>query len=89
MSWAAERKTTRREDIAYCLMGIFNVNMPLLYGEGDKAFMRLQEEIIKQSTDQSLLAHNPTLSRQARNRVLADTPKAFASYGRIVQFSAA
>ncbi|KAK8081033.1 HET-domain-containing protein [Apiospora hydei] len=32
MSWARDRKTTRREDIAYCLMGIFNVNMPLLYG---------------------------------------------------------
>ena len=61
MSWAAERETTRREDIAYCLMGIFNVNMPLLYGEGDKAFMRLQEEIIKDSEDQSLFAwQHPT-----------------------------
>ena len=56
MSWAAQRHTTRREDIAYCLMGIFNVNMPLLYGEGDKAFMRLREEIIKDSEDQSLFA---------------------------------
>jgi len=34
MSWAADRKTTRVEDIAYCLFGIFDVNMPLLYGEG-------------------------------------------------------
>ncbi|KAF2174755.1 hypothetical protein K469DRAFT_770495, partial [Zopfia rhizophila CBS 207.26] len=34
MSWASERSTTRPEDIAYSLMGIFNVNMPLLYGEG-------------------------------------------------------
>ena len=56
MSWAANRKTTRTEDIAYCLMGIFNVNMPLLYGEGNKAFIRLQEEIIKDSEDQSLFA---------------------------------
>jgi hypothetical protein len=46
MFWASKRKTTRREDITYCLLGIFNVNMPLLYGEGDKAFFRLQEEIL-------------------------------------------
>jgi hypothetical protein len=56
MSWAANRNTTRLEDIAYCLMGIFDVNMPLLYGEGEKAFLRLQEEIIKDSDDQSLFA---------------------------------
>ncbi|CAM1501976.1 Fc.00g039600.m01.CDS01 [Cosmosporella sp. VM-42] len=56
MSWAATRQTTRVEDIAYCLMGIFDVNMPLLYGEGPAAFTRLQEEIIKISHDQSILA---------------------------------
>jgi hypothetical protein len=39
MSWAANRETTRTEDIAYCLMGLFGVNMPLLYGEGRNAFM--------------------------------------------------
>jgi hypothetical protein len=47
MSWAATRNTVRVEDIAYCLLGIFDVNMPLLYGEGKKAFRRLQEEIMK------------------------------------------
>ncbi|KAK0651027.1 heterokaryon incompatibility protein-domain-containing protein [Cercophora newfieldiana] len=56
MSWAAYRETTRVEDMAYCLMGIFGVNMPLLYGEGENAFVRLQEEIIKRSTDQTILA---------------------------------
>lgn len=54
MSWAAQRSTTRVEDMAYCLMGIFEVNMPLLYGEGEKAFIRLQEEIIKYSNDQTI-----------------------------------
>src|SRR5436190_6493763 len=49
MSWASRRSTTRIEDEAYCLLGIFNVNMPLLYGEGDRAFLRLQEEIVKSS----------------------------------------
>ena len=56
MSWAADRVTTRREDLAYCLLGILDINMPLLYGEGDRAFIRLQEEIIKSSNDQSLFA---------------------------------
>jgi hypothetical protein len=56
MSWAASRQTSRTEDIAYCLLGIFNVNMPLLYGEGDKAFQRLQQEIMKESSDLGILA---------------------------------
>jgi hypothetical protein len=59
MSWAAKRVTTRVEDMAYCLMGIFDVNMPLLYGEGEKAFVRLQEEIMKDSDDESLFAWQP------------------------------
>lgn len=56
MSWAARRVTTRIEDRAYSLLGLFNVNMPLLYGEEDKAFMRLQEEIIRNSDDRSIFA---------------------------------
>jgi hypothetical protein len=56
MNWASKRVTTREEDIAYCLMGIFDVNMPLLYGEGQKAFFRLQEAILSASKDQSILA---------------------------------
>jgi hypothetical protein len=54
MSWAAHRETTRQEDRAYSLLGLFDVQMPLLYGEGQKAFRRLQEEIMKVSTDMSL-----------------------------------
>ncbi|KAK4495434.1 hypothetical protein PRZ48_013765 [Zasmidium cellare] len=56
MSWAADRHATRSEDIAYSLMGIFNVNMPLLYGEGSKAFERLQEEILRRSSDKTILS---------------------------------
>lgn len=59
MSWAAARKTTRQEDTAYCLLGIFGVNMPMLYGEGSRAFLRLQEEIIKSTNDLSLFACDP------------------------------
>ncbi|KAI0702595.1 heterokaryon incompatibility protein-domain-containing protein [Earliella scabrosa] len=56
MSWASRRWTTRPEDEAYCLMGIFNVNMPTLYGEGRKAFRRLQEEVLKRNPDTTLFA---------------------------------
>jgi hypothetical protein len=56
MSWAATRKTKREEDIAYCLLGIFGISMPMLYDEGGRAFMRLQEEIIKETNDMTLFA---------------------------------
>jgi hypothetical protein len=54
MYWLSGRITTRIEDIAYCMLGIFDINMPLLYGEGSKAFVRLQEEIIKTSNDHTI-----------------------------------
>lgn len=62
MKWAGGRVTTRKEDTAYCLMGLFDVNMPLLYGEGNKAFLRLQEEILESHPDQSILTSTEALS---------------------------
>lgn len=57
MCWAANRTTTRAEDRAYSLAGLFDVTMPIVYGEGgEKAFWRLQLEIIRQSHDQSIFA---------------------------------
>ncbi|KAI4870265.1 heterokaryon incompatibility protein-domain-containing protein [Hypoxylon rubiginosum] len=56
MRWASKRETNRLEDTAYCLLGIFDINMPLIYGEGDKAFIRLQEEICKQTNDLYMFA---------------------------------
>lgn len=82
MSWVSRRETKRTEDQAYCLLGIFDVQMPLLYGEGNKAFIRLQEEILKRQPDHTLFAwrseHNaptPTFSG-----LLAPSPKNFASH---------
>ncbi|KAI0016500.1 HET-domain-containing protein [Xylariomycetidae sp. FL0641] len=54
MSWLSKRQTTRLEDKAYCMLGIFDLNMPLLYGEGSKAFVRLQEELIRVSNDHTI-----------------------------------
>jgi len=59
MSWAARREITWSEDKAYCLMGLFRVNMPMLYGR-EKAFERLQLEIIKKSNDHSIFAWSLT-----------------------------
>lgn len=58
MSWAAKRKTRKVEDMAYCLLGIFGVSMPLIYGEGGAAYIRLQEEIIRHCFDPTILAWN-------------------------------
>ncbi|RTE80196.1 hypothetical protein BHE90_005285 [Fusarium euwallaceae] len=73
LSWAATRETTRIEDQAYSLMGLFNVNMPLLYGEGNKAFFRLQMEILQSSNDQSIFAwrHDPQKGKRTYSSILA------------------
>jgi hypothetical protein len=80
MSWAADRQTTRLEDQAYCMMGLFDVNMALIYGEGKKAFIRLQLEILSKSDDESIFAwespkSGPSLAH--RTGLLADTPHSF------------
>ncbi|KAH9940409.1 HET-domain-containing protein [Epithele typhae] len=99
MSWAARRKTTRIEDEAYCLFGLFGINMPTLYGEGHRAFFRLQEEILKSSTDMSLLAWGDVLpSRHASFKglervqeptrperyLLTDSPRCFERCGAVL-----
>ncbi|KAI8634213.1 heterokaryon incompatibility protein-domain-containing protein [Xylariaceae sp. FL1651] len=80
MSWASSRCTTRVEDIAYCLLGIFDVHIPLLYGEGHMAFRRLQEEIIKRKADLSTFFWNMPLGdsdRQPYINLFAESPSAF------------
>ncbi|KAK4449584.1 heterokaryon incompatibility protein-domain-containing protein [Podospora aff. communis PSN243] len=83
MSWAAGRKTTRQEDIAYCLFGIFNINLPLIYGEGEKAFFRLQAEILKQMDDYTLFAWrgNTSDTRHGASGLFAPSPYQFRNFG--------
>jgi hypothetical protein len=87
MSWAARRQTTRVEDTAYCLLGIFDVNMPLIYGEGIKSFRRLQEEIIKRLNDMTIFAWNslPNSGKQVLG-LFATSPAAFIDSSHIVPF---
>ncbi|KAL4082142.1 heterokaryon incompatibility protein-domain-containing protein [Scleroderma yunnanense] len=75
MSWAADRTTTRVEDRAYSLLGLLDVNMPMLYGEGKKAFHRLQLEVIRVSNDQSVFAWS--FSKGRIGSILADDPNLF------------
>lgn len=88
MSWAARRETTRVEDKAYCLMGLFNVNMPLLYGEGDKAFIRLQTEIMKATADETIFAWTASVDGTVHGSLtetglLARSASAFQNSGDI------
>ena len=91
MSWAADRKTSRVEDEAYCLLGLLGVNIPIIYGEGRRAFQRLQEELIRRSPDLSVLAWSRpdrgckvvagNLERLTLYPVLAPDPSWFAGAG--------
>ena len=88
MSWASGRQTTRIEDLAYCLLGLFDVNMPLLYGEGDRAFVRLQEEILKETDDHSIFAWDasdkePTIESVG---VFATHPSQFRAAGNVESY---
>lgn len=58
LSWAANRQTTRIEDQSYSLLGLLGVHMPLIYGEGEKAFIRLQHELIRTYNDESIFVWN-------------------------------
>ena len=89
MSWASDRQTSRPEDIAYSLLGLFDVNMPLLYGEGEyKAFQRLQYEIVRSRRDESIFAwsrpdEGSDYITAPTPGLLAPSPKCFSGSGDI------
>ncbi|TLD18572.1 hypothetical protein PspLS_10157 [Pyricularia sp. CBS 133598] len=90
MSWVASRKTTKPEDRAYCMLGIFGINMPLLYGEGgQRAFLRLQEEIIRTSNDQTIFCwrreREGKLVPEGWTSLLAPTPELYADLPHYVR----
>ncbi|EIT83537.1 ankyrin repeat protein [Aspergillus oryzae 100-8] len=87
MSWAARRETTRIEDRAYCLMGIFGINMPPIYGEGKNAFIRLQEEIMKVLDDHSIFAWRSDSEEENHGGLLATSPDAFRESSNVVPYN--
>ena len=79
LSWAAHRNVTREEDEAYSLLGLFDVNIPLLYGEGrQKAFVRLQEAVYNSTADHSIFLFRHSLWRDSQP-LLADSPTRFCN----------
>jgi hypothetical protein len=77
LSWVAHRNVTREEDEAYSLLGLFEVNMPLLYGEGrERAFVRLQEAIYNSTADHTLFLFRHSLHHDDQP-LLADSPTRF------------
>ncbi|KAI0149479.1 HET-domain-containing protein [Xylariaceae sp. FL1272] len=76
MSWASRRTTSREEDMAYCLLGIFDVNMTLLYGEGKRAFRRLQEILAHEYyKDHTLYAWGEPVSSLSEEMSISDARK--------------
>lgn len=87
MSWASSRTTTRPEDLAYCLLGIFGVTMPLVYGDGERAFIRLQEEIIKGSDDETIFAwRDNAFTPGTYSGLLALRPSAFHDSRNVIRY---
>ena len=92
-SWASGRRATRGEDRAYSLLGLLDVNIPLLYGEGAaKTFRRLQLEIIRESSDESIFAWRSgdalgLPDEVALSSMLAVSPESFSSSGDVVPAS--
>lgn len=87
MSWASERETSRIEDQAYSLMGLFGIYMPVVYGEGSRAFVRLQEEILKTFDDETSFAwHAREANWGTANLagVLARSPRDFAKCNSMI-----
>lgn len=75
MSWASKRVTLKVEDRAYSLLGIFGVNMTTIYGEGRKAFVRLQQEIMRHSSDYTIFAWDTSREGDEHPEVPADIEK--------------
>lgn len=92
MSWASNRTTSRIEDQAYCLLGLHGINMPLMYGERENAFRRLQEAIMAKTNDHSLFTWTRAngditsiATAHARSSILASSPRDFARCNGIKQ----
>ncbi|KAK5658309.1 hypothetical protein OQA88_2285 [Cercophora sp. LCS_1] len=81
MSWASTRQTTRVEDEAYCLMGILGVSMATIYGEGRRAFIRLQEELMRYSSDHTIFAWDAAAGSVEEHSMgmLATSPRCFVN----------
>ena len=79
MMWASTRTTTRVEDMAYCLIGVFDVSLTIAYGEGQRAFYRLMEAIIHRCEEWEIMGWAGTPS--ADSAALPESPRCFKALG--------
>ena len=86
MSWVSKRQSTRIEDRAYSLLGLFDISLPILYGEGPRAFTSLQERILQTSVDHTIFAWD--LSASDYSGFLAESPDAFVNSSKIQKMPA-
>lgn len=80
MCWASGLSAIQQEDVAYSLLGIFGVSMTIIYGEGSKAFVRLQEVILEDTDDATLLAWKSTGDEKYRG-LFAHSPSEYKHFG--------
>jgi hypothetical protein len=85
MSWSAKRTTTRIEDRAYSLLGIFDISLTVIYGEGERAFQRLQEELLRVYSDHTIFAWGLDLPLpMGASDLLARSPEDFQLCSKVV-----
>lgn len=84
MSWASIRATTRAEDLSYCLMGLFVVNMPMLYGESAHQTARSNHETFRRSVFVRLV--DLTAPPDSYRGLLATCPADFVNSGNIILY---
>ncbi|KAJ8519460.1 hypothetical protein ONZ45_g3573 [Pleurotus djamor] len=78
--WISKRITTRPEDLSYCLMGMLDIHIPIIYGEGhENAFYRLQSACL-QSSPSRLIFHWFGMP-SPKNSMIAADPSAFKHTG--------
>ncbi|KAK3620609.1 hypothetical protein LTR56_023322 [Elasticomyces elasticus] len=95
MSWASDRQTSREEDKAYCMLGLFGINMTLRYGEASNAFLRLQKKGFQRTGDESMFAWStdgtycywPNGIQLGQKGLLAADPSCFSSASNAVYLS--
>ena len=91
MSWISRRQTSRIEDMSYSMLGLFHINMSLLYGEGSNAFLRLQQEIVKKTDDMSIFAWKTRRTTEHRERrvykMFAPGPECFSHSSCITHYT--
>lgn len=86
MSWVASRETTMPDDMAYCLAGIFKVRITVEYGRGSNAFDRLQQEILRVTEDQTILAWEQLPGGPVWTGAFAPSTLCFRNLGSLVKY---